>query len=601
MGQTGYLVKLVNFNEINMFDSLITRFVTIGILIVVSIASLWPREVTAHKQLPDGTTIDTVWRERQPKLGLDLQGGIHLALELDESGGPVPNKSDAIDRALKVIRTRIDEFGVAEPLIQREGSSRIVVELAGLDDPQRAKDIVKKSAFLEFQMTDEDGLFRAALPAIDRALAAAGVTEASVGRQIAESTGTANRAAQAPNAAPAAAVQDLLSGARTDTAKGQAKSPARGARRDTARSRADTARSDTLGNQLNGTLSSLLFSGGSMPGAYMVAEEKVRIVTAMLNHPAALHAMPRNIVWRLGADRISRGARSFYPLYALQERDIMTGEGLIDAQARLDPVYNQAVVEFQLSRRAGRIFENWTGQHVGKYMAIVLDKRVQSQPPVIKGQIGQRGQIELGSASLQDAQDLALVLKAGALPAPLQIVDERIVEAGLGADSIRKSIVAGIVGVMLVVVIMIGYYRLAGILSIVALALYVLFTAGGLAAMGATLTLPGMAGFVLSIGIAVDANVLIFERIREELVHGKSVRLAIDAGFKMAMNAIVDSNVSTMLTAAFLFQFGTGPVKGFAVTLILGILASMVTAIFVTRTFFMVYLARKQQLQTLSI
>jgi preprotein translocase subunit SecD len=585
-----------------MFDSLITRFVTIGVLVVVSIASLWPREVTAHKQLPDGTYIDTVWRERQPKLGLDLQGGIHLALEIDESGGPVANKSDAIDRALKVIRTRIDEFGVAEPLIQREGSSRIVVELAGVDDPQRAKDIVRKNAFLEFQMTDKDNLFRTALPSIDRALTAAGVTEAAVGRQIAESTGTA-RAAQAQNAAPAAAVQDLLSGGRAaDTSKGTAKAPARGARRDSARARADSARTDTLGNQLNGPLSTLLYSGGtSMGGQYMVAEEKVRIVTAMLNHPAAQRAMPRGIIWRIGAERVSRGARSFYPLYALQERPIITGEYLVDAQARLDPVYNQAVVEFQLSRRGGRIFEEWTSRHVGDYMAIVLDKKVQSQPPVIKGQIGQRGQIELGSASLQDAQDLALVLKAGALPAPLQIVDERVVEAGLGADSIHKSIIAGVVGVALVVIIMIGYYRLAGVFSIAALGLYVLFTAGGLAALGATLTLPGMAGFVLSIGIAVDANVLIFERIREELVHGKSVRLAIDAGFKMAMNAIVDSNVSTMLTAAFLFQFGTGPVKGFAVTLILGILASMITAIFVTRTFFMVYLARKQQLQTLSI
>ncbi len=591
-----------------MFDSLITRFVTIGLLVAISVISLLPREVTAHKQLPDGTYIDTVWRERQPKLGLDLQGGIHLALELDESGGPVPNKSDAIDRALKVIRTRIDEFGVAEPLIQREGSSRIVVELAGLDDPQRAKDIVKKSAFLEFQMTDKDGLFRSALPAIDRALLAAGVTEASVGREIAESSGTAARAAVAQAAAPSAAVQDILSGARpADTSKGATKAPARGARRDSSRARrdtarADTARTDTLGNQLNGPLSALLYSGSTtMGGSFMVAEEKVRIVTAMLNHPAALRAMPRGIIWRLGAERVSRGARSFYPLYALQERPIMTGEGLVDAQARLDPVYNQAVVEFQLSRRAGRIFERETGRHVGDFMAIVLDKKVQSQPPVIKGQIGQRGQIELGSASLQDAQDLALVLKAGALPAPLQIVEERTVGPSLGADSIHKSIVAGVVGVAMVVIIMIGYYRFAGVLSIAALCLYVLFTAGGLAALGATLTLPGMAGFVLSIGIAVDANVLIFERIREELVHGKSVRLAIDAGFKMAMNAIVDSNVSTMLTAAFLFQFGTGPVKGFAVTLILGILASMVTAIFVTRTFFMVYLARKQQLQTLSI
>ena len=590
-----------------MFDSLTARLITIAGLILASVLALLPREVTAHRQLPDGTRVDSVWRERQPKLGLDLQGGIHLALELDESGGPIPNKSDAIDRALKVIRLRIDEFGVVEPLIQREGPSRIVVELAGLDDPNRAIDIVKKSAFLEFQMTDKEGLFRSALPSIDRALKAAGVSEASVGRQIAESTGPARRVQPA---GPAAGVGDILGGRRAapDTSKAgaTAKAPARGARRDSSRARrdsarADTAQSDTLG-ALTGPLSTLLYSGGGgMPGQFLVAEEKVRIVTAMLNHPAAVRAMPRGIVWRLGGDRIPRGARTFYPLYALQERPIMTGEYLVDAQARLDPVYNQAVVDFQLSRRGGRIFEEWTGRHIGDYMAIVLDHKVQSQPPVIKGQIGQRGQIELGSASLQDAQDLALVLKAGALPAPLQIVDERTVESTLGADSIHKSLVAGVVGVAMVVVIMIGYYRFAGVLSIVALCLYVLFTAGGLAALGATLTLPGMAGFVLSIGIAVDANVLIFERIREELAHGKSVRLAIDAGFKMAMNAIVDSNVSTVLTAAFLFQFGTGPVKGFAVTLILGIMASMVTAVFVTRTFFMIYLERRQQLQTLSI
>ena len=312
-------------------------------------------------------------------------------------------------------------------------------------------------------------------------------------------------------------------------------------------------------------------------------------------------AMPRGIVWRLGSERISRGARNFFPLYALVERPIITGEYLVDAQARLDPMYNQAVVDFQLSRRGGRMFEDWTTRHVGDYMAIVLDRKVQSRPPVIKGPIGTRGQIELGSASLQEAQDLSLVLKAGALPAPLQVVEERTVGPSLGADSIHKSLIAGAVGVGLVVLIMVGYYRLAGVLSIAALVLYVLFTLGGLAMIGATLTLPGMAGFVLSIGIAVDANVLIFERIREELVHGKSVRLAVDAGFKMAMNAIVDSNVSTVLTALFLFWFGTGPVKGFAITLILGIAASMVTAVFVTRTFFMMYLARKQQLQTLSI
>ena len=560
-----------------MFDSIKTRLVIIGIFVILSVWAIWPRQVTTRVQGADGAMRDTVVRELNIRRGLDLRGGIHLALELDESRGAVANRADAIDRALKVIRTRIDEFGVTEPLVQKQGSDRIVVELAGISDPARAKDIVQRSAFLEFQMTDKEGHFRQALPGMDRALAAAGVSEASIGRAVADSGG-----AGGPAPAPSSAVEDILGGQRGDSASAPA----------------DTAAADTtLGT---GPLSPLLFQG-NMPGEYFVAEEKVVIVDAMLRHPAADRLMPRGIVFRWGAEPVSRGARAFRPLYALNQRAIMTGEFLIDATARLDPIYNQAVVEFQLSRRGGRVFERETGRHVGDYMAIVLDGRVQSQPPVIRSQIGSRGQIELGAASLQEAQDLALVLKAGSLPAPLQIVEERTVGPSLGADSIRAATVAGIVAVVCIVLIMVLYYRFAGVLAVAAMAHYVLFALGSLAALGATLTLPGMAGFVLSIGMAVDANVLIFERIREELALGKSVRLAIDAGFRMALNAIVDSNVTTVLTAAFLFQFGTGPVRGFAVTLILGIIASMLTAIFVTRTFFLIYLERRPGLQTVSI
>jgi preprotein translocase subunit SecD len=562
-----------------MFESIKTRLVVIGLLVVLSAWALFPRKVTTRVQGPDGAMRDTVVRELNLKRGLDLRGGIHLGLELDESRGAVANKADAIDRALTVIRTRIDEFGVAEPLVQKQGSNRIVVELAGIDDPARAKEIVQRSAFLEFQMTDKDGLFRQALPAVDRALTAAGVTEAGIGRQVADSTG----GPAAP--APAAAVTELLGGT-PDTAA------------DTAAARQDSAATDTLG-ALTGPLSPLLFQG-SLPGEYVVPEEKVAIVDAMLRHPAAARLLPRGLVIRWGAEVSSRGARAYRPLYALQQRSIMTGEYLTDATARLDPMYNQAVVDFQLSRRGGRIFERETGRHVGDNMAIVLDGRVYSAP-VIRSQIGSRGQIEMGSASLQEAQDLALVLKAGSLPAPLQVVEERTVGPSLGKDSISKGVMAGVLGAVLVVGIMLVYYRFAGALAVVALGFYALFTLGGLAAMGATLTLPGIAGFVLSLGIAVDANVLIFERIREELGHGKSVPRAIDEGYRMAMSAIVDSNVSTILTAMFLFLFGTGPVKGFAITLILGILSSMVTAIFVTRTFFMLYLARKAQVTTLSI
>ena len=184
---------------------------------------------------------------------------------------------------------------------------------------------------------------------------------------------------------------------------------------------------------------------------------------------------------------------------------------------------------------------------------------------------------------------------------PLKIIEERQVGASLGADAIRSGVLAGIIGTAFVVVVMVAYYRMAGALAIAALLFYMLFTLGALAMLGATLTLPGLAGLVLSIGIAVDANVLIFERIREELDLKKTVRLAVDEGFRNAMSAIVDSNVTTILTALFLFQFGTGPVQGFAVTLVIGVIASMITAIFVTRTFFLIWLQRRPALQTLSI
>jgi preprotein translocase subunit SecD len=575
-----------------MFDSLRARFIVIGILIVVSIWSLWPRQITIRVRGADGRMRDTTVQRVPIKQGLDLRGGMHLGLEIDQSRGKVDNPGDAIDRALKVIRTRIDEFGVAEPLVQKVGASRIVVELPGVSDPARAKEITLRTAFLEFQMTDKNGLFRNALPAIDRALSAAGVTERSVGSAVVSDTAQAG-------AAPVSAVEDILGGTRKAGAADTAKAPGRGAAR--AGAARDTAAADTLGNQLGqGPLSPLLFAG-QLPGEYLVPEEKVTVVEAMLARPEAQRLFPRNFVRRWGAAPLSRGARAFRPLYVLEEKPIITGEYLTDAKARIDPIYNQSVVDFTLTRRGGRIFERETGAHVGDNMAIVLDQMVQSQPPVIRSAIADRGQIELGKSSLQEAQDLALVLKAGSLPAPLQIVEERSVGPTLGADSIHDGLLAGVVGVGLVIIIMLFYYRFAGVLAVVALGLYVLFTFGGLAGLGATLTLPGVAGFALSIGIAVDANVLIFERIREELAHGKSVRLAIDAGFRMAMNAIVDSNVSTILTAAFLFQFGTGPVKGFAVTLILGILASMVTAIYVTRTFFNLYVERRPGLQTLSI
>jgi preprotein translocase subunit SecD len=222
--------------------------------------------------------------------------------------------------------------------------------------------------------------------------------------------------------------------------------------------------------------------------------------------------------------------------------------------------------------------------------------------PVIRDRIGARGQIEMGQGTpLEEARDLALVLRAGALPARINIIEERTVGPSLGQDSIDKGRIAGIVGIIFVVIIMIGYYGVAGMLAVGALGVYVMLVLGGLAGMDATLTVPGIAGLILSVGMAVDANVLIFERIREELALGRATRTAVDEGFQNALSAIVDANITTLITALILFQFGTGPVRGFAVTLSIGIVASFFSALFVTRSFFLAYIAGKKTSDPISI
>jgi preprotein translocase subunit SecD len=430
--------------------------------------------------------------------------------------------------------------------------------------------IVQRSAFLEFRITDETNALGRALPAMDRALRGLGITGGQTGGRDAPS-----------------AVQQLLGG---DTAGAATGGDTTGA--------ADSTALDAGG----GVLSELVqVAPLGVPGAYMVPETAYPRVDSFINIPAVRRALPRGVdlVWE--AQPTSVGVQEMRFLYAVEDRPIITGSSLVDAQARLDPLTNAPEVGFTLDRAGGRRFAQATGRHVGDYMAILLDGRVQGPPPVIQSEIGREGRITLSGRTIQDAQDLALTLRAGALPTPLKIVERGTVGASLGADAISSGIMAGIIGTIFVIVVMILYYKTAGVIAVAALAMYALLTLGTLAGFGATLTLPGLAGLILSIGIAVDGNVLIFERIREELALGKTVRLAVDEGFRHAITAIIDSNVTTALTGLFLFQFGTGPVQGFALTLIIGIAASMITAVFVTRTFFMIWLNRRPAMATLSI
>ncbi|MGD8320071.1 MAG: protein translocase subunit SecD [Gemmatimonadota bacterium] len=338
---------------------------------------------------------------------------------------------------------------------------------------------------------------------------------------------------------------------------------------------------------------------GALPGEYLVPERLVERVQDALSSAGARRPLPPSLDIRWGTDVREVGGEDVRPFYVVRSRPVVTGETLMGATATHDPVTARPQVQFQLTRAAGRTFGEVTGRNVGSYLAILLDGRVQGAPAVIQDRIGSTGRIELPGRTMQEASDLALVLRAGALPAPLRVVEERTVGPSLGTDSIEAGVRTSALAVALVVLVMTLYYRFSGVLAVGALALYLLFSLGGLATFGSTLTLPGIAGFALAIGMAVDANVLIFERIHEELARTRSVRTAVDRGFRHAMSAIVDSNVTTALTALILHRMGTDAVKGFAVTLLIGLCASMFAAIFVTRTFFLVWLRRKGRAATL--
>lgn len=564
--------------------SLKTRIGLIVAMVALSAVALVPRNTKIRERAPDGSIRDTVIKQVPLKRGLDLQGGMHLGLELDQSKRVSADPAKDIDLALTVLRKRIDEFGVTEPLVQKQGDQRIVVELAGITDPARAKAVVQKSAFLEFRITDRTEALDKALPSMDRVVQRLGIR------------GPTGVEAAAPNA-----VTQLLQGdTSTKAAVGDSgtKTAVEG-KKDSAAARDTTP-------VAGGVLSGLILTSATAqyqlsPGEYLVERTAVPLVDSLLRLPDVAALFPRRFEFRWSATDLSVGNKAYAQLYVVEDRPIVTGASLVDAKEDIDPLTSGPIVTFELDRKGARDFGEGTGRNVGNYMAIILDDKVQGRPPVIQERIERRGQITLSGKTFQEARDLALTLRAGALPVPLKIVEERQVGASLGEDSIRGGILAGIVGTAMVILIMVGIYKKSGGLAVAALAFYILFSLGALAMLGATLTLPGLAGLILSVGIAVDANVLIFERIREELLLGKTVRLSIDEGFKHAMNAIIDSNVSTVMTALFLFQFGTGPVKGFAVTLTIGVIASMITAVFVTRTFYMLWLDRQPSMQTLSI
>jgi SecD/SecF fusion protein len=511
------------------------RAVTLAALLLLSAVFLIPsvrfyRLDETQKEQMDPGALDAL-RNRAIRLGLDLRGGMHLVLEVDKSSLSKDEAKDAVERVKETIRNRVDEFGVAEPLIQRQGADRIVVQLPGVD-AERAKLLVRKTAYLEFRLVEDADKVPGFLQRLDRAVPAE-VYESDEDTSLVslfEEVAGEDTVAVPPQSRPLSSrvVADPRSGycwARVD----------------------DQA-----------IIRKLL-----KPEQVQAAEDAAGI----------------DLLW--GEEFVASDGQRYRYLYPLKQSPKLSGSILSNATIGVDPDDGTPAVDFFLNRRGSRKFADLTGANIDKYLAIVLDQVVQSAP-VINSRISGRGQIT-GRFDDSQARDLAIVLRTGALKAPVTIIEERSVGPSLGLDSIRSGVRAGMVGMALVVVFMIIYYRLSGFLAVAGLALCLLLTLAALAMFGATLTLPGIAGLILTIGMAVDANVLVFERIREELERGKTVRSSIQAGYSRALLTILDANITTLITAVILYQFGTGPIKGFAVTLSIGILASMYAALVFSR------------------
>jgi preprotein translocase subunit SecD len=408
--------------------------------------------------------LDKVLQDKYPDLEIDSSSPnedaqiVHIKIKDKRA---VELKKLTVEHSLETIRNRVDQFGIAEPEIIPEGANRILIQLPGIKDPERAKNLIGKTALLEFKIVDDEN-------SQDEALR------------------------------------------------------------------------------------------GNIPEGDIIA-------------------------YGLRADR-STGEKGSAP-YLLKNKSLLTGASLETAKVQISNRFGEPTVSLKFNSQGATDFERITGENVRKRLAIVLDGVVHSAPVIQERISGGQAQIT-GTFTMDEARDLAIVLRAGALPAPVNILEERTVGPSLGSDSIRQGIMATLIGSILVILFMILYYRLSGTIADLALIINIVLVLGVLTAFKATLTLPGIAGLLLTVGMAVDANVLIFERIREELRTGKTIRLSLDTGYKKAFITIIDTHVTGIISAIFLIIFGTGPIKGFAVTLIIGLLASLFTAVFVTRVIF---------------
>jgi protein-export membrane protein SecD len=561
--------------------------VTLALIVVAVIAfwdtfRLWTMSDEAQQAMDENDPGSLLALQQEAiRLGLDLQGGIHVVLRVKLEEIDREAREGSVDRAIQVIRNRVDGLGVTEPLIQKSGNDRIIVDLPGYTDAERAEELIGQTAMLEFKLMESMDNAQLVLTKIDSVVSeyekirrGDTLTVTDTG-EVAVTDSAADEADTVPEIDDLEVLADLMGdSAIVDTSELFGFDE-------------DLMQPDISQQPFSSLLEVGMYNqrtSSAWPGFAVAKRDRERI-DRWLALPEVREVIPLDVQFGWSTRPELRNNRDVYMLYVLRRKVQFVGKYLERIMMGRDS-YGGLTVDFALSGDGAARFAQLTGANIDKPLAIVIDNKVESAP-FINSKIRNRGQITMGSTAVtEDARNLEIVLKAGALPAPVEIIEKNVVGATLGADSIQKGFSASLIGLALVLVLIAAYYRVSGLIADLALLFNIFFLLACMAGLSFTLTMPGIAGIILTIGMSVDANVLIFERIREELRTGKTVRAAIDAGYDRAWVAIFDSHVTTLITALALFLLGSGPIKGFAVTLSLGVMISLYTAYVVTKQVF---------------
>jgi protein-export membrane protein SecD len=555
------------------------RLIITGVLIILGFIGFWntlrlwtlnAEEKTQMEERRPGSLNEL--EKKAMRLGLDLKGGIHVVLRVMMEKIEKSAQKDAVERAIQVIRNRVDFTGVTEPVIQKQGNDRIIVDLPGYTDAERAEDIIGQTAQLEFKLLESYENSQMILRKIDSVVAEVRKADTLMeeGAEVADAEPESGEIT--PIESEDTTVDDILADLMGEDDTGEV---------------IDETLFDSDDYPFTQYLEPFLFNSKTSvqwPG-YVAAAKDRRVIEKMLAMPEVRKVIPQEVQFAWSTRSDVRAAQEVYFLYILKRKIQFLGRYLERIKVGRGQ-FQEPTVDFRLTGKPMAAFARLTGSNIDKPLAIVIDDKVESAP-MINSKIRGSGQITMGSgATLQDAKDLEIVLKAGALPAPVEIIEKNVIGPTLGSDSIRKGLISAIVGLCLALLLIGFYYRLSGLIADIAVIFNVFFLLAIMAGLKATLTMPGIAGIILTVGISLDANILVFERIREELRTGKTIRASIDAGYQRALLTIVDSHVTTLITAGALFLFGSGPIKGFAVSLFWGVTISLYTAVVITKTIF---------------